>query len=70
MEALVEYGAQERAWQDGTLTEGLREYNVTRADFELLVELFRRAKQQFQARGEDVHQIYAARRRDMPGAVF
>ena len=70
MEASVDYGAQERVWQDGTLAEGLREYNVTRADFELLVGLFRRAKQHFQARGEDVHQIYAARRRDMPGAAF
>jgi hypothetical protein len=70
MEALVDYGAQERAWQDGTLADGLRDYNVTRTDFELLVELFRRAKQQFQARGEDVHQIYAARRREMPGAAF
>lgn len=70
MEALVDYGAQERAWQNGALVEGLREYNVTRADFDLLVELFQRAKQQLQARGEDLHHIYAARRRDMPGAAF
>jgi hypothetical protein len=70
METLVEYGAQEGPWQDGTLAEGLREYNLSRADFDLLVELFRRAKQQLQARGEDVHHVYAARRRDMPGAAF
>ena len=70
MEALADYGAQERVWRDGSLTEGLREYNVTREDFELLVELFRRAKQQLQARGEDVHHVYTDRRREMPGAAF
>jgi hypothetical protein len=70
MEALADNGAQERAWKDGSLSEGLGEYNVTREDFDLLVELFRRAKQQLHMRGEDVHHVYAARRRDMPGAVF
>jgi N-acetylneuraminic acid mutarotase len=70
MEALTDYGAQDQPWQGGTLADGLREYNVTKADFELLIELFRRTKQQLHARGEDVHQVYAARRRDMPGAAF
>jgi len=70
MEALAEYGAQDRAWEDRGLAEGLREYNVTRQDFELLVDLFRQASTQLHARGEDVHQVYAARRRDMPGGAF
>jgi N-acetylneuraminic acid mutarotase len=70
MEALAEYGTQDRAWEDGGLAEGLREYNVMRQDFELLVDLFRRARTQLHARGADVHQVYAARRRDMPGGGF
>lgn len=70
MEALSEYGIQDRLWEDGSLVEGFREYNVTRQDFDLLTDLFRRAKAQFHAQGADVHQIYDARRRDMPGATF
>ena len=34
------------------------------------VDLFQQAKTKLHARGEDVHQVYAARRRDMPGATF
>ena len=70
MEALSDYGMQDRVWEDGSLTEGLREFNVTRQDFDLLIDLFQRAKAQLHARGADVHQVYAARRRDMPGAAF
>lgn len=70
MEALSDYGAQDHAWDDGKLADGLREYNVTRQDFELLIDLFQRASTQLRARGADVHQVYAARRRDMPGAAF
>lgn len=70
MEALSDYGMQDRAWEDGSLAQGFREYNVTRQDFDLLIDLFQRAKAQLHARGTDVHQVYAARRRDMPGATF
>jgi hypothetical protein len=70
LEALSDYGTQDRVWENGDLAEGLREYNVTRQDFDLLIDLFQRAKTQFHARGTDVHQVYAARRRDMPGAAF
>jgi N-acetylneuraminic acid mutarotase len=70
MEGLADYQLQNRAWDDGALADALREYNVTRQDYELLVGLFQRAKVQLEARGENVHEVYAARRRAMPGASF
>jgi hypothetical protein len=68
MEALADYSDRHHAWRDGTLEEGLREYNVNKRDFDLLVQLFHQAKATLQAQGTDIHQVYVAHRRDMPGA--
>ena len=70
LEALIDYGAEDRVWQDHALVEGFRPFNVSRQDFEVLVDLFQRARAELQARGTTVHRVYAARRQEMPGTAF
>ncbi len=68
MEAIVEYVRATHAWQQPEVIEGFRPYNVGAADFELLSDTFQTARSKLAARGEDLHAVYAARRREMPGA--
>ncbi len=70
LEALADKSRRLDDWDDNGLSDGFREFNVGRRDFDLIIDLFQRAKMKLHARGEDVHQVYAARRRDMPGATF
>jgi hypothetical protein len=49
------------------LTGGFRDYNLVPSDFLQLSELFLRARTILQQRGQDIHQIYARRRLEMPG---
>jgi hypothetical protein len=70
LEALADESGRQGNWDENGLSEGFREFNVDRRDFDLISDLFQQAKTKLHARGEDVHQVYAARRRDMPGATF
>jgi N-acetylneuraminic acid mutarotase len=67
LEAVVDYAASRRMWDDPDLEAGLREYNVGPRDFELLSGTFLAARSRLSAQGRDIHQMYAARRPDMPG---
>jgi N-acetylneuraminic acid mutarotase len=68
LEAVVDYAASPSVWNDSELESGLRDYNIGRRDFELLTRIFLAARSRFKARGQDFHQIYAARRPEMPGS--
>lgn len=68
LEALVDYVADSPPWEKGSFEQGLRAYNVGRQDFELLARVFVAARLDLQRRGQDLHQIYRARRQEMPGA--
>lgn len=70
LEAVVDFGSGEEVWKEVALAQGLREFNVAQGDFELLARTFRSAREKFVVQGKDVHTIYAARRREMPGAQF
>ena len=70
LEALADKSRRLDNWDDNGLSEGFREFNVGRRDFDLIIDLFQQAKIKLHARGENVHQVFAARRRDMPGATF
>jgi len=48
------------------LTGGFRDYNLVPSDFLQLSELFLRARTILQQRRQDIHQIYARRRLEMP----
>ncbi len=43
-------------------------FNVSLEDFNYLLELFRNARSAYRERGQDIHQAFAARRQQMPGA--
>ena len=46
---------------------GFRQFNVSLEDFGLLRDLVAKARVALEQRGKDMHQIFAQRRREMPG---
>ncbi|HJU06075.1 MAG TPA: kelch repeat-containing protein, partial [Nitrospiraceae bacterium] len=70
LEAVVEFVNGDGGWTKTNtgLEEGFRGYNLGRSDFTLLADTFRTAQTQLAAKGQDLHTVYALRRRDMPGA--
>jgi hypothetical protein len=70
LEALSESYVALSDGQRTELTEGFHAYNLTPNDFLQLSELFFRARMALQQRGQDIHQIYARRRQEMPGRPF
>ncbi len=70
LEALVDYVTDSPPWEKGSFEQGLRAYyNVGRQDFELLARVFVTARLDLQRRGQNFHQVYRARRLEMPGGV-
>ncbi|MFM8551257.1 MAG: hypothetical protein ACKOCD_02950 [Nitrospiraceae bacterium] len=67
LEALVDFVASHPPWGQGSFEEGLRAYHVERQDFELLARVFVSARRDLQRKGENLHQVYRARRLEMPG---
>jgi hypothetical protein len=70
LEALSESYVALSDGQRTQLAEGFRAYNLIPGDFLQLSELFIRARTVLRQRGQDIHQIYAHRRREMPGQPF
>ncbi len=70
LEALSESYMAMSDGQRAQLAEGFRGYNLIPGDFLQLSELFLRARSALTQRGQDIHQIYAQRRREMPGQRF
>jgi len=68
LEAVVDYAASTPVWNDPGVKEGFRSFNIGRSDFDLLARVFTEARAQFSARGLNIHEAYAARRKAMPGA--
>ena len=57
-----------RSQQDrARLAAVFSQFNMRLADFELLSDLFGKARATFNRRGQDIHQIFAMHRRSMPG---
>ena len=51
------------------LTPGFRQFNVSLDDFGWLMELVAKARTAFEQQGQHIHQVFAQRRREMPGGV-
>ncbi|MDP1949371.1 MAG: hypothetical protein Q8L77_17955 [Nitrospirota bacterium] len=51
------------------LTPGFRQFNVSLEDFGWLMELVAKARTAFEQRGQHIHQVFAQRRREMPGGA-
>ena len=52
--------------QRDRLTSGFRQFNVSPADFDRLMELVAKARTTFIQREQTMHQVFAQRRREMP----
>lgn len=68
LEAVVDYAAVTPVWNDPDVADGFRAFNIGRSDFDLLAHIFTDARAAFSARGQNLHDAYAARRKTMPGA--
>jgi hypothetical protein len=51
------------------LAPGFRQFNVSLADFDWLMELVAKTETAFVKRGQNIHQVFAQRRREMPGGA-
>ena len=51
------------------LAPGFRQFNISLADFDWLMELVAKARTAFEQRGQNIHQVFAQRRREMPGGA-
>jgi hypothetical protein len=51
------------------LTPGFRQFNVSLEDFGWLMELVAKARIAFEQGGQHIHQVFAQRRREMPGGA-
>ncbi|MBI3603102.1 MAG: hypothetical protein HY205_01455 [Nitrospirae bacterium] len=69
LEAMVDYAATHPLQDRPELQAGLGFYNVGMNDFDLLSRTFRTARSLLAAQGQDLHQVYDARRREMPGVT-
>jgi hypothetical protein len=55
--------------QRAMLAPGFRQFNVNLEDFDQLMELVAKARTAFMQRGQTIHQVFAQRRREMPGGA-
>jgi|SRR5262245_8700707 len=69
LEALSEQWVATAADQRDRLAPGFRQFNVSTADFDWLMELIAKARTTFIQRGQTMHQVFAQRRREMPGGT-
>ena len=69
LEALSEQWVAMAVDQRDRLTPGFRQFNVSTADFDSLMGLTEKARRTFIQRGQNIHQVFAQRRREMPGGT-
>lgn len=69
LEALNEQWVAMVIDQRERLAPGLRQFNVSPADFDWLMELVAKARTALVQRGQSIHQVFAQRRREMPGGA-
>jgi hypothetical protein len=71
LEAVVGYAETHPIWNQPELAgleDAFRVYHVDRGDLDLLIQTVRTARERLAARGQDLHAIYEARLRQMPGS--
>jgi len=68
LEAIVDHLTARPPWAADSFDRGLAPYHVGRQDFDLLANVFLTARRDLESRGRNLHEVYAARRLEMPGA--
>lgn len=69
LEALSAEWAATAVDQQNRLAPGFRQFNVGQEDFDWFMELVTNARIAFTQRGQNIHQVFAQRRREMPGGT-
>ena len=69
LEAMGEQWVATAFGQREQLAHGFRQFNVSLADFDSLMEFVAKARTTFVQRGQNIHQVFAQRRREMPGGA-
>lgn len=68
LEAVVRYAANHHPWHRAEILEGFRAFNVGPVEFDVIARTYQHAQTNLANRGQDLHAVFAARRRGMPGA--
>ncbi len=69
LEALNEEWDRMTSGQRAQLEPGFRQFNVSPADFDRLMELVAQAHKAFVQQGRNIHRVFAQRRQEMPGGA-
>jgi hypothetical protein len=69
LEALSEQWVATAIDQREQMAPGFHQFNVSPTDFDWLMELIAKARTAFMQRGQNIHQVFAQRRREMPGGT-
>jgi hypothetical protein len=67
-DAVIAAGHTANAWNADGLVEAFREFNIGKLDFDLLAQLYQQSTAALSTQGRTFHEVYAQRRREMPGA--
>jgi hypothetical protein len=67
-DAVMAVGQTDNAWNTEGLSEGFREFNIGKPDFDILARLYEQSRAAFSTQGKTFQEVYAQRRREMPGA--
>ena len=66
--ALIAYDLEFPLWENPEIISAMQSFNVTQADWSLIVELFNKADAVYREQGRSIHTVYEALRKTMPGA--
>jgi hypothetical protein len=69
LEALREQWVATAIDQRERLAPGFHQFNISLEDFDSLMELVAKARTALEQRGQNMHQVFAQRRREMPGGT-
>jgi hypothetical protein len=67
LEAFVDHYSTLPPDQRSRLNDAFAQFNMRQADFEFLAQLFDRARTTFRKQGQNIHEVFTARRSTMPG---
>ena len=69
LEALGEQWVATAIDQREQFVPGFRQFNISLVDFDSLMELVAKARTALEQQGQNMHQVFAQRRREMPGGA-
>jgi hypothetical protein len=69
LEALAEMAAQTPTEELQPLAPGLKAFNLSVEDFRQFMQLVKDGKEALASTGQDFHEVFAAHRKTMPGAI-